>query len=259
MNNTDKILTILSKSKDGDELSPQHLKIVEYGANGYLNEQGIELLDEIYRSVEAGTYRKPYHLDVEFMTYDHEGFIYFKTEQVEHYSHSWAYSMEAKEQLTKLQHQCLYLEGIGELKSAPYMLCNYSMGGKFGKDFCQSEKQLLDQLAGGNTILFSKVKLLDNGDNFLLAGSMTEDDIKQSPRYCDQLLYGKLEPYTPVAVEVCSYGNGPARNASVTELEYVNSCLDYLQDNELVSQLSQCEYAMHSDNERNDDEEMEER
>ena len=46
------------------------------------------------------------------MTRDHDGFVYFKDTQVEHYSNFWAYTLDAKASLTKLQHQCLFLEGI---------------------------------------------------------------------------------------------------------------------------------------------------
>ena len=86
--NIDKILTILQKTNDGDNLSPEHLKLVELGANGYLNQAGLAALDRLYESVEAGTYTKPYHLGVEFMTRDHGGFVYFKDKEVEHYSSS---------------------------------------------------------------------------------------------------------------------------------------------------------------------------
>lgn len=75
--NIDNILAILQKTHDGDDFSPQHLKLVELGINGYLNEAGLAVLDELYETVAAGTYQKPYHLGVEHMTLDHEGYVYF--------------------------------------------------------------------------------------------------------------------------------------------------------------------------------------
>lgn len=135
----DKYLVILQRTNDGNDLSPQHLKLLELGVNGHLNEAGSAAVDKLYESVVAGTYTKPYHFGVEFMTYDHEGYIYFKDQQVEHYSRPWAYSLDAKKDLTKLQHQCLYLESIGELNSFPYMLCEYRMKGNLGSSFVKTK------------------------------------------------------------------------------------------------------------------------
>lgn len=89
-----KVLDILEGSHDGDDLSPPHLKLTEMAVNGFLNENGIKLIDEIYEQVTSGTYTKPYLQGVEFMTQDHDGYIYFKEHSVEHYSRPWAYVLQ---------------------------------------------------------------------------------------------------------------------------------------------------------------------
>lgn len=40
MNHTDKTLAILQGSHDGNDLAPEHLKLVEWAANNCLNERG---------------------------------------------------------------------------------------------------------------------------------------------------------------------------------------------------------------------------
>ena len=242
----DKYLVVLQRTNDGNDLSPQHLKLLELGVNGHLNEAGLAAVDKLYESVVAGTYTKPYHLDVKFMTYDHEGYIYFKDQQVEHYSHPWAYSLDAKKDLTKLQHQCLYLESIGELNGFPYMLCDYKMKGKFGAQFCESEKQELDRLRGDSGILFSQVCFSRGGvqEGFLLPGHVNRLDIQSSEKYRDLMEFRNVEPYDPAAVTSFAYGAVPFRNATERELDYLNCCMDYLNDNGLLNVLSKEEYEM---------------
>ena len=255
--NIDKILAILQKTNDGDNLSPEHLKLVELGANGYLNQAGLAALDRLYESVEAGNYTKPYHLGVEFMTRDHEGFIYFKDKEVEHYSSSWAYSLEAKACLTKLQHQCLYLESINDLNGPPYMLCDYRMKGRHGEQFCEHEKQMLDRLCGENGIVFSQVYLPHNSvmDGFLMPGTASQDDVKNSSQYKEILMDGDLRPPCSATVTVFSYGAGPLRSATEQELDILNCCLDYVVDHALMQEHSKTEYAMLAENTLDADEE----
>mgnify|MGYP000849561059 CR=1 FL=1 len=255
----DKILTILQKTNDGNDLSPEHLKLVELGVNGYLNQAGLAALDSLYESVEAGTYTKPYHLGVEFMTRDHEGFIYFKDKQVEHYSSPWANSLEARACLIKLQHQCLYLESVNDLTGPPYMLCNYGMKGRHGEHFCEHEKQTLDRLCGENGIVFSQVHLPHNSvtDDFLLSGSVNQNAVADSPEYREMLMAGDVQPPCSAMVTVFSYGAGPLRNATAQELDTLNCCLDYMVDHALLKEHSKAEYDMLAENTLDADEEYE--
>jgi precorrin-6x reductase len=52
----EKVIAILRGTEDGDKLSKPALKIVESAANNYLNEYGLNLLDELYKMVMDGTY-----------------------------------------------------------------------------------------------------------------------------------------------------------------------------------------------------------
>lgn len=50
---------ILRKTKDGDELAPEHLWLVENAVNGFLNDRGKEKFRELHEEVVSGRYRIP--------------------------------------------------------------------------------------------------------------------------------------------------------------------------------------------------------
>lgn len=106
-------ISILQLTNDGDSLDPRDLKILEMAVNGDLNEKGEEYFQEIYKKVIAGEYIKPYLHDVEFFTRDHEGYIYYKGIQVEHYDSPYVYSEEGKQALLELERRCKILESKG--------------------------------------------------------------------------------------------------------------------------------------------------
>ena len=106
----DMIIEILENTHDGNDLSPSHLKLVEITSNNDLSEAGEIALYELYANVQKG-YSKPCHLGVEHMTKDHEGFIYWKNIQVEHYSHMD--NEEELKELKELERRCKIIESSG--------------------------------------------------------------------------------------------------------------------------------------------------
>lgn len=106
----DEILYILHNTNDGNDLAPEHLKLVEHGANCFLNAKGEIALQQLYKSVQKG-YSKPWFHGIENMTEDLEGFIYWKHIKIEHYSFS-DYKKE-EESAIELAHKCKYLESKG--------------------------------------------------------------------------------------------------------------------------------------------------
>lgn len=89
-------IKILQHSNDGDDLSPRHLKLVEMGANGYLNDAGIAELERIAAEVEADTYQD-WYFGIKGLWLDHQGYVYYKGKRVEHYSFTDGnYSEEAR-------------------------------------------------------------------------------------------------------------------------------------------------------------------
>lgn len=100
---------ILRTTNDGDDLAPEHLKLVELAVNGFLSEKGETKFYQLYDRVKAG-YKKPWLQGVENITIDHTGYIYWKGYRVEHYTLKFAYSPKAKKDLKELVKRCELLE-----------------------------------------------------------------------------------------------------------------------------------------------------
>lgn len=92
----DKACAILQLTEDGEELSPPHLYLLQCAVNGHLTEKGEVAFEELYQQVQSGNYRKPWLCDVENVTMDHEGYVYWKGVNVDHYSfRTWSGEREA--------------------------------------------------------------------------------------------------------------------------------------------------------------------
>ena len=114
-NTCEKACFILQKTRDGDDLDPGHLWLVQEAVNGHLNEKGEDAFEELYQSVIAG-YIKPWLHGVEHLTKDHQGYVYWKGHQVEHYSFHGKYE-EEKVAAEELGRRCRILEAKGILVS----------------------------------------------------------------------------------------------------------------------------------------------
>ena len=110
---TDRACAILQATNDGDDLDPSHLKLLENAVNGFLNELGEAAFEELYQSALKG-YKKPWFHGIENMTIDNDGFVKWRGKNVEHYTLSWAYSIEARDQALELARRCVILEARGE-------------------------------------------------------------------------------------------------------------------------------------------------
>jgi hypothetical protein len=83
----EQVHAILCGTDDGDGLDRFGLWLVQEGCNGHLNETGLKALAAIAEQVKAGTYRKPWFHGVENLTQDHEGYVYWRGKQIEHFSY----------------------------------------------------------------------------------------------------------------------------------------------------------------------------
>lgn len=102
--------SILSKTRDGEDLAPEHLYLLQCAVNGELNEKGVEFFTQICNDVEAGNYSKPWLYGVENLTQDHEGYVYWRDKHVEHYSFDNV--DEGKRAAEELAERCRHLESI---------------------------------------------------------------------------------------------------------------------------------------------------
>jgi len=110
----DKACEILHKTRDGEDLDPQHLKLLEMAVNGFLNDEGKAAFEELYTKVQAG-YQKPWFHGIEHLTRDHVGYVLWKGKRVEHYDSPWAYSAKAKKSAEEVARRCRILESRGEI------------------------------------------------------------------------------------------------------------------------------------------------
>lgn len=114
-------VAILTATRDGDDLAPHDLKLIELGVNGYLNETGIEALRELYRRAMTG-YVRPWLQDIEHLTIDHDGNVRWKGVVVENFTISYAYSEQGKGAAERLAARCRALEDAGVEPTAQLVL-----------------------------------------------------------------------------------------------------------------------------------------
>ena len=110
----DKACEILHKTRDGEDLDPRDLKLLEMAVNEFLNEEGKKAFEELYTNVQAG-YKKPWFHGIEHLTRDHVGYVLWKGKRVEHYDSPWAYSAKAKKSAEEVARRCRILESRGEI------------------------------------------------------------------------------------------------------------------------------------------------
>lgn len=108
----DHAIEILQRTRDGADLDPSHLKLVELAVNGALNDTGKATFAALLANVRDG-YTKPWFHRVEHITHDHEGYVLWKGHPIEHFSSSYAHSDDAKAYTQELARRCLILEGKG--------------------------------------------------------------------------------------------------------------------------------------------------
>jgi hypothetical protein len=113
----DKTIVILEKTRDGDDLDPKLLGLVELAVNGHLNNVGKDAFEGLYKEIICEIYKRPWFHGVEHMVIDHEGFVYWKGNKVENFTLRLAYQDSAKKQAIELGRRCKILEGKGTVPS----------------------------------------------------------------------------------------------------------------------------------------------
>lgn len=79
---------ILRATKDGEDLSPPDLKLVELAVNGLLNTAGEAAFMELHQNAtKPAGYTAPWFLGIQHMTRDHQRYVYWKGVRIEHYDH----------------------------------------------------------------------------------------------------------------------------------------------------------------------------
>lgn len=113
MNFSEQAIEILHRTHDGNDLAPRDLYLVQLVVNHDSNEAGEVAFADLYANViKPGGYTRPWFYGIEHLTKDHEGYVYWKDRQVEHYSfHDTDAERAAAEQLARA---CLACEARGQ-------------------------------------------------------------------------------------------------------------------------------------------------
>src|ERR1700724_3034459 len=111
MTNYEKAIEILQRTHDGDDLAPQHLRLVELAVNDMVTEVGQAAFEQLYTQIAGNTYVQPWYHDIENLRKDHRGYVYWKGIQVDHYSFD-KYE-DAHEAALELADRCRTLEVLG--------------------------------------------------------------------------------------------------------------------------------------------------
>ena len=242
----EKACAILKKTKDGDLLEPQDLKLTEYAVNGFLNEERREIFEKLYQRVVIDeNYIRPYLHGIENMSRDHEGYIYYKNMYVEHYDRDYMYSEAAKNELTELKRRCEFLERKGIEVSNSNVIWGWD---KYADEHSGEWQKKLDRLIGANALYYSRVEIYNSGReyNYLICGSAGDlEQIKNHPvtqsmvgRYFDNEYQIKIEPF------IYESGDKPRKNmilpSDLTRIKIENilpSCHDYLKEQDKLEIL----------------------
>lgn len=105
-------LEILAGTHDGEDLSPHHLQLVEWGTNNWLDEVERNELRQLSDDVRLG-YEKPWLHNIEHLTIDNDGVVSWKDAPVDHFSLNWAFTSASAEVAQRLADCCLEIEKTG--------------------------------------------------------------------------------------------------------------------------------------------------
>lgn len=113
-NYSEMAIEMLRATRDGETLAPVDLKLLEMAVNGFLNEAGDVAFCDLYARVSSGEYCPPWFHGIEHLTRNHEGYVFWKGFEVEHYSGTSVYSEDGRQAAIELARRCRHLEAIGE-------------------------------------------------------------------------------------------------------------------------------------------------
>jgi hypothetical protein len=134
-------IEILDRSRDGNDLEPFHLSLVQAAVNNHLTARGVDAFHQLYDSVTSGQYAKPWLAGVEHVTRDHQGYIYWKGSRIEHFTFSVMEEDQLKHTTQRLAERCRHIEALG------LPVCGHSYFNDWLQemplDFPQAYKELL--------------------------------------------------------------------------------------------------------------------
>jgi hypothetical protein len=223
----DKACAILRRTNDGDGLDPDDLYLTECAVNGFLTETGRKKFDGLHRRVVAGEYKKPWFHGVEPMTRDHEGYIYYKNMQTEHYDNRYAHSLQAARDLTELRNRCVFLERRGVEITCVNVVWGWE---RYATEYGAEKRAELDALLDGGGLTFSKIIINENRDDeidFFAPGVPSWEDIREGPELRDFRARRDCDRDFEVFIQSYRCGDGD-RPCGADAMTVIPSCFGFL-------------------------------
>ena len=106
-------IEILERTRDGNDLEPSHLSLVQAAVNNHLTARGVEAFHQLYDAVTSGQYAKPWLAGVEHVTRDHQGYVYWKSNRIEHFTFSVMTEDQLRATTRRLAERCRHIEALG--------------------------------------------------------------------------------------------------------------------------------------------------
>jgi hypothetical protein len=106
-------IEILRDSRDGEDLDPAHLSLVEAAVNNNLTERGVQVFHQLHAEVTSRKYIKPWLCGVEHVTRDLQGYVYWKKNRIEHFTFSAMDAVHLKAITKRLAEKCRHIEALG--------------------------------------------------------------------------------------------------------------------------------------------------
>jgi hypothetical protein len=104
---------ILQKTRDGEDLDPNHLYLTQCAVNDKLTDEGLRMFQDLLQQVRSG-YKKPWLFGIENLTINHAGYVFWKGHEVEHFTFSNELSrIHLEEWSHQLVKRCEFLESQG--------------------------------------------------------------------------------------------------------------------------------------------------
>ena len=105
-------IEILRDSRDGEDLDPAHLSLVEAAVNNNLTELGVQAFEQLYAEVTSAQYVKPWLSGIEHVTRDLQGYVYWKGNRIEHFTFSAVNAAHLKAITQRLAEKCRHIEAL---------------------------------------------------------------------------------------------------------------------------------------------------
>ena len=99
---------ILRATNDGNQLSREDLCVVQCAVNAQLSENGEVYFYDLHKRCTKEAYKKPWFHSQEHLTIDHDGYVYWREKNIEHFS--YRNKTEEKEAAKQLASDCQTLE-----------------------------------------------------------------------------------------------------------------------------------------------------